>query len=242
MKKLKLYLIFFVMGQSAFAQTSGANHHSIPTPQDSLKLWYGHAESAAVSGNLDAAAGFYKKILAVDPKQIEVYDLMGKMYYDAKNYFTASTIFQEKIQKFTPSYLDYFYLGNCQLVLKSYPAADSAYQMINELKPSYAEGWYIRARIIECMESEANQSTKAQPFYEKYLELTTLTLDSMDLRTKRNVLNGYSYLVNYYFNPGENQNLPKALDYIKKGKELDPNFGELIVCGIPVDPSKKDED
>lgn len=219
-KKIASWFVLVLLAQAGFAQTL----ENTTTAQKAIEQFSQQAQEAAKSGEHKLAMLCYKKIFTLDPSRTDIFETIAKMYYGAKNYHQALEAYHEKIQKIKLSERDYFFVGNCHLQLKNYPMADSAYAKVNELNPTYAIGWYTRARIKVALDAENERSTMAKPFYEKYLELIEPTLDKADDVTKRNAINAYKYLVEYYVAPFESQDIPKALEYIKKIKILDPDF------------------
>lgn len=185
-----------------------------------------YAKAAAKLGEKDAAAMNYMKVVEMDSSRTEVYDMIGRMYYDGKDYAKAIDFYNRKIQKVAPTNQDYFFIGNSHMVMKNYALADSAYRKVNELNPTYAAGWYTRARINVALDTAAKKSM-AKPFYEKYLELTEPTLEKADQRTKTNVIAAYAYLGEYYVNHIETPDLPKALTYFEKMLVLDPTNADI---------------
>ena len=227
--KIASWFALVLLAQAGFAQTL----ENTPTAQKAIEQFSQQAQEAAKSGEHKLAMLCYKKVFALDPSRTDIFDTIAKMYYDAKNYHQALEAYQEKIQKIKPSERDYFYMGNCQIQLKNYPIADSMYAKVNELNPTYAIGWYTRARINVALDADNERRTMAKPFYQKYLELIEPTLNTADVATKRNVVTAYAYLVEYYFASGESQNLTKAVEYGKKVEILAPDYYKLVVCGGP---------
>lgn len=180
------------------------------------------AKAAAKVGEMDVAAQNYLKVVELDSTRIEVYDLIGRMYYSAKEYQKALDAYTTKIQKVTPNSQDFFFIGNSQMLLKNYALADSAYKKVNELNPNYAAGWYTRARINVYLESEAEKKGLAKPYYEKFLELSEPELEKADQRAKSNVMTAYAYLGEYYAKYQEPADYAKALQYFEKILALDP--------------------
>jgi tetratricopeptide (TPR) repeat protein len=181
-----------------------------------------YAKAAAKIGEVDIAAQNYMKIVEMDSTRTEVYDVVGKTYYDSKNYQKALDTYSEKIQKVTPTNQDFFYIGNCQMQLKNYALADSAYKKVNELNPTYAAGWYTRARINVNLDSENEKKSMAKPYFEKFIELVEPTLDKADQRTKSNVIAAYAYLGEYFAKFVDPADYPKSLQYFEKIAALDP--------------------
>lgn len=185
-----------------------------------------YAKAAAKLGEKDVAAKNYMKVVELDSNRVDVYDLIGRMYYDGKNWQNAIDAYTIKLQKVKPTNQDYFFIGNAQMQLKNYTLADSAYRKVNELNPTYAVGWYTRARINVALDT-ADKKSMAKPFYEKYLELIEPTLDKAEQRTKANVINAYAYLGEYYVNHIEVPDLPKALTYFEKMLVLDSTNADI---------------
>lgn len=222
-------MVFVLLAQLGFTQTL----ENTSTPQQAIEQFSQQAQEAAKSRDHKLAMLCYKKVFDLDPSRTDIFDAIAKMYYDAKNYPQAFEAYLEKIQKVKPSERDYFYMGNCQMQLKNYPMADSMYAKVNELNPTYAIGWYTRARINVALDANNERRTKAKPFYQKYLELVEPTFDKADVDTKRKVVTAYAYLMEYYFASGESQNLTKAVEYGKKVEGLDPDYYQRVICGIP---------
>ena len=180
-----------------------------------------YAKAAAKLGDTPAAASNYMKVLELDSTRVEIYDMIGRMYYDGKNWQNAVDAYSVKIQKVKPTNQDYFYIGNAQMQLKNYTLADSAYRKVNELNPTYAAGWYTRARINVALDT-SDKKSMAKPFYEKFLELSEPTIDKADQRVKTNMITAYAYLGEYYALMIDPADYPKALTFFEKIAVLDP--------------------
>lgn len=207
-KKIALWFVLILLAQAGFAQTL----ENTSTAQKAIEQLSQQAQEAVKSGEHKLAMLCYIQVFALDPSRTDVFDTIAKMYYDAKNYTQAFESYHEKIQMVKPAERDYFYMGNCQMQLKNYPMADSMYAKVNELNPTYAIGWYTRARINVALDADNGRKTMAKPFYQKYLELVEPALDKADGVTKRNVVAAYAYLVEYYVASGERQDLERAVD------------------------------
>lgn len=181
-----------------------------------------YAKAAAKIGELDVAAQNYYKVIEMDSTRTEFYDVIGKTYYDAKKYPEALNAYSTKITKVTPNNQDFFYIGNCQMQLKNFALADSAYRKVNELNPTYAVGWYTRARINVNLDLENEKKTMAKPYYEKYLELMAPSMANPDQRTKATLMTALAYLGEYYAKFAEPADYTKALEYFEKIAVLDP--------------------
>jgi tetratricopeptide (TPR) repeat protein len=228
-KKIASLFALVLLTHAGFAQPV----EDTTAAQKAIEQFSQQAQEAAKSGEHKLAMLCYKKVFALDASRTGIFDTIAKMYYDAKNYHQALEAYLEKIRNIKPTERDYFYMGNCQMQLKNYPMADSMYAKGNELNPTYAIGWYTRARIKVALDAENERRTMAKPFYQKYLELVEPTLDTADVATKRKVVTAYAYMVEYYFASGESQNLAKAVEYGKKVEMLAPDYYKLVVCGGP---------
>ena len=87
-----------------------------------------YAKAAAKLGERDVAAKNYMKVVELDSNRVEVYDMIGRMYYDGKSWQNAIDAYTIKLQKVKPTNQDYFFIGNAQMQLKNYTLADSAYR------------------------------------------------------------------------------------------------------------------
>lgn len=228
-KKIALWFALVLLTQAGFAQTV----NDTTSNQKAIEQFSQQAQEAAKSGEHKLAMLCYKQIFALDSSRTNIFDTIAKMYYDAKNYDQALEAYHEKIQKIKPTERDYFYMVNCHMQLKNYAGADSAYAKVNVLNPTYAKGWYTRARIKVALDADNERKTLAKPFYQKYLELVEPTLDTADMETKRNVVAAYAYLVEYYAASGESQDIARVVEYLKKIEGVDPESYKPIVCGRP---------
>lgn len=219
-KKMVSGFVLVLLIQTGFAQTL----ENTSTVQRAIEQLFQQAQEAAELKDHKLAMLCYKKVFDLDPSRTDIFDTIAKMYYDAKSYTQAFEAYLEKIQMVKPSERDYFYMGNCQMQLKNFPMADSMYAKVNELNPTYAIGWYTRARINVALDVDNERRTKAKPFYQKYLELVEPTFDKTDVAAKRNVLTAYAYLVEYYMASGGSQDLERAREYLKKIEGVDPDW------------------
>lgn len=228
-KKIAPLFALVLFTQAGFAQTVD----DTTATQKAIEQLSQQAQEAAKSREHKLAMLCYKKVFDLDPSRTDIFDAIAKMYYDAKSYTQAFDAYLEKIQMVKPAERDYFYMGNCQMQLKNFQIADSMYAKVNELNPTYATGWYTRARINVALDMDNERKTKAKPFYQKYLELVEPTFDKADVATKSKVLTAYAYLVEYYAASGGSQDLERAREYLKKIEGVDPDSYKPIVCGGP---------
>lgn len=228
-KKMVSCFALVLLIQTGFTQTL----ENTSTVQRAIEQLSQQAQEATKSRDHKLAMLCYKKVFDLDHSRTDIFDTIAKMYYDAKSYTQAFEAYLEKTQMVKPTERDYFYMGNCQMQLKNFPIADSMYAKVNKLNPTYATGWYTRARINVALEMDNERKTKAKPFYQKYLELVEPTFDKTDVATKSKVLTAYAYLAEYYAASGGSQDLERAREYLKKIEGVDPDWYRPIVCVGP---------
>jgi tetratricopeptide (TPR) repeat protein len=159
-----------------------------------------------------------QKALAMDPSQADIYSAIGEGYAKLKQYMNAIQIMVAKLslgKEF--KVIDYYNLANDYYLDKQFLSADSAAMKVNELSPTYPAGWLLRARINAGIDTTAEEG-RAKPFYEKYIELTTV--DSISISKYKTFLDeAYRYLSFYYGVHLDNAN---AILYQKKRLDLLP--------------------
>jgi tetratricopeptide (TPR) repeat protein len=162
-----------------------------------------YAKAAAKLGDTDIAGTNFKKVLELDSTRIDIYDLMGKMYYDAKKYEPASQAYQLKIEKGKPVSTDYYYMANSLYQIKKYVEADSAFVKVTTLNPTFATGWLMRARINKALDEAGPEDSTypAAPFYQKVIELGEA--DTSGKFNKKSLVESYNYVAasNVYKKP-----------------------------------------
>jgi tetratricopeptide (TPR) repeat protein len=178
------------------------------------------ATAAANLGKFDEAAATYMRIAELDSTRTDVYDLVGKMYFDNKMYDKAAVAYEQKIAKGLAKTADYVALGRAYNSLKDYPKADSAFAKVNELSPTYAYAYDMRARIANNIDT-AGTLFLAKPHYEKIIELSNTDEKFKTDKTHKGYLaNAYAYMGAYTFNA--TQNAAEALVLIEKALAIDP--------------------
>jgi Tfp pilus assembly protein PilF len=159
-----------------------------------------------------------EKALAMDPNKIELLKEAGMIYNKLKR-FDQSVMYFEQYITSAPKVLlvDYQLLGLASFYGKQYPKSDSAFSKIIELKPDYADGYYWKGAIAAGIDTEF-KTTTAKDYWEKYLTLTEATPE----KYKKNLVNTYNYLAQYWIKNDNNLKNLKAKEYFNKALVLDP--------------------
>ena len=205
----------FENGQKFFA--NAGDKTIIATDYENL------AEAAKELKKYDVASENYMKIATVDSTRTDVYDLVGKMNYDANNYPKAIEAYNTKIKKGANSSQDYYYLGVSQYYNNDFKNADTTFSKLNIIAPKYLVGYNWKAKTAKKIEGETNTG-KAIPAYEKVIELGNADVT----KYKNYLIDAYGYTGEYYYNA---QNFAQAIPSFTKLVEFDPanaNFKELL--------------
>lgn len=175
------------------------------------------AKAAFKTGKLDEAAIAYEKIIAETPaKAAEIYGNFAKSYFDAKNYNQAIAYYLKKGTVKNLNSAEIYYLGLSQFYTDNLAAADSSFEKVLAVNPNYPQGWYMRIRIANKLDtSTVNMVFLARPHHEKYIEYASLDT----AKYKKNLIDSYNYM-GYYFVQKEDYETAKT--YYTKALELDP--------------------
>lgn len=205
----------------------------------------------AGSGNDSLAVINITKAVELDTTKVEELAEIAKKYYGAKNYGKAADIFQKVISlnsKNPSMAMNAFYLGvaryvqsagnNKELLLQS----DAAFAKVIELAPEYDPAFLYRARVnkaIDVIDNPETQKGLSVPFYEKYVELLTVTKPEKAAANTKNLVDTYNYLG--FIISGTDKE--KAKEYFNKALAIEPQnayaLDNLKALSAPATPAKK---
>jgi predicted Zn-dependent protease len=193
-------------------------------PQDKINyLDYKYRGQLLVALNKDSLAVFeYEKAIAKDEsKKAELLPVIAKSYLKTKKYQKGIETLLLKNTMSPLSVAEYFDLGKAYFFgPKNYRAADSAFTKVNEKSPTYAPGYYWKARAIRFIDpNDKNYTAKA--FYEKTFELVKPE-ERASNGNKPMLLETCKYLGTYY-EMSAAKDLEKAKSFYTVVLELDPN-------------------
>jgi tetratricopeptide (TPR) repeat protein len=210
-------------------------------------LYLGRAQLKA--GQDSAGIGTLRKAIELDSSSIEGMSEVGRLLYDAKKYAEAAAAYELAVTSPKLNLQDYYFLGasyywfyNTQRSAKKNPdkdilvKADSAFSKLAQRAPTTEQAWQFRGRINRAMDDEEDSQGLAYPFYEKYVEVVTVTKPEKVAKNTAGLVEAYSYLG--LVEAKKNKNNTKALEYFNKGLALAPTDANLVQYKKAVTPGK----
>lgn len=174
-----------------------------------------------------------QKALALDPKEVALYQEIAEAYEDMNDYANAINNFTLYIQKAPQEEVqvtDYYNVGTAayfaahslDTTATDYAAqkaaylakADSMFAYVTEKAPDSYLGYFWRARVQSALDPETDQGL-AKPYYEKTVEV----LDAQGDDRPQIYIECYSYLGYYYYVKEDIENSKK---YWEKILAIDP--------------------
>ena len=180
-------------------------------PED-YDVW---ALSALKIGDIEKGAHVYRTYIEFEPsKAPEIYGMLAKHYYDAKNYPQAIAYYTRRMETNPLTNAEEYYFGLAQYYNKQYVEADSSFAKVLRATPNYATGHLMRARIAQRIDS-TNTLFLPKPHWEKYIEFASVD----PVRNKNGLVEAYTYLAVYYV---QNDDLKTGEEYFEKLLAIDP--------------------
>jgi len=219
-------------------------------------LYLGRAYSE--TGNDSLAAFNVAKAVELDSTKAEELATIGKKYYDAKKFDKAAEIYAKvvKANSKNPSLvMNYYYLGRSAYFNYAFASqanknpdrailvqADSALAKVNALAPDYEGAYLDRARVNKQIDTKDNgEALKGLPipFYEKYVELVTVTKPEKAASATNGLVEAYNNLGAY----AAATDKEKAKEYFNKVLALAPTnqtaLDNIKFLTQPATPAKK---
>ena len=186
-----------------------------------------HAKAAFKLGKIDEAAHIYRKYLELDStRSQEINGMLAKGYFDIKNYEQSVAYYLRKNDEKPLSVVDSYYLGLAYWYLDKDLQADSTFAKILELTPEYAQGWWMRAKIAERMDTAETKLFLAKEHFENYVKFASAAPEK-NATTIKNLKWAYNYLAYYWIQQEEKDNVTAKM-YYEKILELDPADPDAI--------------
>lgn len=174
-----------------------------------------------------------KKAIEIDSTLSSGMSDLGKELYGKKNYTKAAEAYEIAVKNPQRNLLDYYYMGSAyyfdygakktagqavekDLLVKS----DSAFSYLIQRSPNTHAAWQFRGRINRQFDDENDSQGLAVPFYEKYVELITVTKPELAPKNATGLVEAYTYLGSVAAR--KEQDYDKAKLYFNKVLELDP--------------------
>ena len=104
----------------------------------------------------------YKKVLSIDPKRKEVYQVLGKHYLDAGNKRAAADVFDRMLKHFPKAYVGHFYLGRIYSDLGRYKKARAAFKRTIELAPELNQPRWELIKLYQSHDPDKNGAEKSR--------------------------------------------------------------------------------
>ena len=150
----------------------------------------------------------------------------AKGYFDIKNYEQSVAYYLRKNDEKPLSVVDSYYLGLAYWYLDKDLQADSTFAKILELTPEYAQGWWMRAKIAERMDTAETTLFLAKEHFENYVKFASAAPEK-NATTIKNLKWAYNYLAYYWIQQEEKDNVTAKM-YYEKILELDPADPDAI--------------
>ena len=205
------------------------------------------------TGNDSLAVFNITKAVEMDSTKVEELATVAKKYFTDKNYAKAAPLFKKVISlnsKNPQIAMNYYYLGIADYVKANgqdrtlLVEADSAFVKLLALAPDTEAGVLYRARINKYIDNIDNKDTPkglGVPFYEKYVEMITVTKPEKAAvpSNAKNLVEAYNYMG--YIVSGTDKD--KAKEYFGKTLAIDPAntyaADNLKQLNAPSAPAKK---
>ncbi len=157
-----------------------------------------------------------QKALNLDPGRLDLLIDMANAWSKLRKYSNAIILLNQKIAltKDAKS-ADYYMLARAYYFNRQFIETDSIIKKVNELSPTYASGWILRAQANANIDSTSEEGL-AKPFYEKYIELA-IADSANSSRYTNGLIESYGYLAYYYVLKKDNKN---GAAFLKKKLEL----------------------
>ncbi|MFM6953931.1 MAG: tetratricopeptide repeat protein [Sphingobacteriaceae bacterium] len=159
------------------------------------------------SGQEEEGFQTVKKALSIDSNLVSGMSDLGKEFYGLKKYGKAAEAYELAVKNPQRNLLDYFYLGSSyyfdygakktaglvadkSLLVK----ADSAFSYLVQRSPNTFAAWQFRGRINRQFDDADDSQGLAVPFYEKYVEIITVTKPELAAKNAAGLIEAYTYL------------------------------------------------
>jgi tetratricopeptide (TPR) repeat protein len=180
-----------------------------------------YAQMLIKQGKDSLAMNAYEKSLSIDRNQNDNLQTLIKYYFDKKKYDQCERVCRLSIKvRKAPNPNDYFNMGRAQYFQKKYTSSDSTFAKLNELQPTFVQGFLWAARSKGAQDGDfSDQKAKiewlAKPSYEKLIEVAEVDKE----KNKKELMDAYKYMVGYTLSK---QDFPKGKEFLGKILELDP--------------------
>lgn len=184
------------------------------------------------STQISAGIANIKKAVEIDSTNAEELSEVGKMLYDDRKYAEAAEVYDISVKNPKRNPLDYYYLGMSYYFdyaskVKSNPSkdllvkADSSFSYLTKIAPTTQIAWQYRGRINRLLDDGEDSKGLAVPYFEKYVEIVTVTKPELAEKSVKNLVEAYLYLGSVAAR--RDRDNAKAKQYFQKVLILEPS-------------------
>lgn len=163
-------------------------------------------------GMYDSAGYFYNKGIEGDTAQnkTDIYRTIAEAFKGRKDYCKSAQWYDNLIKANPETQpLDYFWRGCMYYYCKDFPTSVKAFEAFETKYPDQPSAYYWHARALAAIDSEATEGT-AVPSFTKWLEKVGPNYDK-----KNDMKIAFEYLLLYYYNKKDKENLKIYMDKIR---------------------------
>lgn len=184
-------------------------------------VYYGKLNEKVKNDSL--AIIYLKKAAVADSSKNEIFDLLAQVYSRSHKHLEAIGCFNQMIKNGQPQANGLYSIGKEYLYMGGYlknlgdsltkkgvantyldqakiafQGADSTFNMLNTVLPTYMKGYMLRAQALVYLDPES-KLWLAKPVYEQVVTMIEAMPDADKAKNKRNLIEAYKYLAAYHF-------------------------------------------
>ncbi|AYB32920.1 tetratricopeptide repeat protein [Chryseolinea soli] len=165
----------------------------------------------------------FTKSLELEPKQMEIRQKQSDLLMKNKKYADAVPALKALMGlRAKPLSADYYNIGRAYYFTDQFPQADTAFTKLIEMQPNMTIGYLWEGRTKANLDPET-ETGLAKPYYESLIEKSIATPD----KSKKDLIEAYSYLGYYYFLKADRK---QARTFFDKVLALDPNDQKALTA------------
>ncbi len=189
---------------------------------DSIELLILEAKSAALKGNQNRARALFRKVLKLEPENLDALVSFGVLLNSSKKSASQGARLLAKAVKLDPSNgIAWAYLGESLITLERYDKAEECIRKAITIDPRNARNWHRLANVLE----KTDRIEDAVDMIMKSLDIddtdetTWISLGRLYMAQKKydNAQQAYEHALN--LDP-QNQNIKSALQHLENLKGI----------------------
>lgn len=124
-----------------------------------------------IAGLNGKAANIYSRIINLDPKQKNIYLLLGGLLIDDNDLYNAQAVYQALVQQFPEFYIGHFYLGKVYAAQHHFFLSERELLKTIQLKPEIIEARFELIDLYQSAEAPGHYSSKIISAFREILEI-----------------------------------------------------------------------